>query len=331
MNPLFSVGVTSYKRYDLLKECLNSIIRQTFTDYEVIVGNDYPEQNISAAFLGIDDPRIRYVNHAKNMGPIHNANALLSMSKGRYFTWLADDDMHLPNFLEIAQATLVSRKSTTCVFTSYMYGETYPGVPAVFEDRCDLYSGGDFLKRYLSRTLRAIGCYGLFDIEYLRSIGGMEHLGNGNFSPYSDNLLVIRASLLDFVSYHPADLVFFRTHENSVSYTSPNIDVYSSAQADLLSKSLEIFRSNPLKGSFHDYLSMLLDWCIKDFDSVIRRSRSISIKQIKTYLDFIQQYIAQLKGSPFHKKTSMLLMKISLLLIRDIGLRRIRLQLTSSK
>lgn len=327
MNPLFSIGVTSYKRHDLLKECLTSILNQTFADFEVIVGNDYPEQELSAALLGIDDPRIRYVNHAKNIGPIHNANALLALSQGRYFTWLADDDMHLPNFLEVVQPSLVSDQSGPCVFTSYLHGETYPGVPAVSTDSRALYQGSDFLKRYLSRTLRTIGCYGMFDIEYLRSIGGMEHLGHGYFSPYSDNLLVIRAGLLGSVVYHHGELVFFRTHESSVSYRSPNIDVYASAQADFLSKSLGIIKSGPLRSNFHDYLFMLLDWCIKDFDSVIRRSGSVSPQQIRTYRNMIQKYVGYLSGSPFYSRAWILFVKIALLLIRDMGLRRIRLHL----
>jgi len=325
MNPFFSIGVTSYKRYDLLKECLTSILLQTFPDYEVLVGNDYPEQEISAAFLGIDDPRIRYVNHAQNLGPIHNANALLAMSKGRFFTWLADDDMHLPEFLGIVHSSLTANHFPSCVFTSYLHGETYSGGPTVPSDRGVLYKGSDFLKQYLSRTLRTVGCYGLFDIGYLRGIGGMEHLGHGYFSPYSDNLLAIRAGLLDTVVYHHVPLVFFRTHETSVSYTSPNIDIYASAQADLLSKSLGIFRSNPLRNNMPDYLFLLLDWCVKDFDSVIRRAGSVSTAQLRSYFHMMQYYIAHLAGSPLSRRAWASFAKIALLLVRDMGLRRIRL------
>ena len=39
--PFFSIGVTTYNRKELLKQTLISIINQTFTDFEVIVGNDY--------------------------------------------------------------------------------------------------------------------------------------------------------------------------------------------------------------------------------------------------------------------------------------------------
>lgn len=325
MKPFFSIGVTSYKRYDLLRECLESILLQTFTDFEIIVGNDYPEQEISADFLGIDDPRIRYVNHAKNVGPIHNANALLALSKGRYFTWLADDDMHLPNFLEVVHPSLASGPPPPCLFTSYLCGETYPGAQAAASGFRESYRGGEFLDRYLSRTLRTIGCYGLFDSDYLRGIGGMEHLGRGYFSPYSDNLLVVRAGLLDSVIYHSAELVFFRTHATSVSYTSPNIDVYAGAQADFLAKSLAILGTGSLKEHCHAYLFMLLDWCVKDFDSVVRRSGSISTRQIRTYLQMLRRYLGYLSGTSFSRQAWTSFAKIALLMTRDLGLRRIRL------
>ena len=181
MKPFLSIGVTSYKRYDLLRECLTSILQQEFADFEIIVGNDYPEQKISAEFLGIDDPRIRYINHPRNMGPIHNANALLSMANGRYFTWLADDDMYLPSFLKTAHAFLMDCDYPSCIFTSYVQGESYPLAIEELEGKPEIYKGTEFLKQYLLKNIRTIGCYGVFASAYLRSIGGMEHIGNRTF------------------------------------------------------------------------------------------------------------------------------------------------------
>ena len=97
--PLFSIGVTTYDRVELLIETLSSITAQTFTDFEVIVGNDNPERTLTAEALGVDDQRIRFVNHASNLGELNNMNTLLDISRGRYFTWLADDDLYAPTFL----------------------------------------------------------------------------------------------------------------------------------------------------------------------------------------------------------------------------------------
>ncbi len=319
MKPFYSIGVTSYKRYDLLKECLTSILQQDFADFEIIVGNDYPEQEISAEFLGIDDPRIRYINHPRNIGPIHNANALLSLAEGRYFTWLADDDMYLPNFLKTVHASLLDSNCPPCIFTSYLHGETNPEVTEELEGEPKLYKGAEFLKQYLLRNLNVIGCYGVFDTGYLRSIGGMEHIGNGHFSPYADNLLVIKACRLDSVAYLDTPLVFFRTHNGSVSYVSTNIGVYRSAQSDLLSKSLDIFKDKHLEHGYDENMFLLLKWCIRDYCCVMARSGSIKLGEGIKYIFNIREFISSVRGTPFYWKFIGFCAKMTIKLIWDIS------------
>src|SRR5512138_3932148 len=75
MSPLFSIGITTYERRELLKETLGSITRQTFGDFEAIVGNDHTSVPLSRRLLGVEDPRVRIVNHPANLGEVRNMNA----------------------------------------------------------------------------------------------------------------------------------------------------------------------------------------------------------------------------------------------------------------
>ncbi|MFA4853438.1 MAG: glycosyltransferase, partial [Bacteroidales bacterium] len=77
LKPLFSIGVPTYNRKDLLKQTLLSILEQSFADFEVIVGNDFPDETISAESLGIDDRRVRFINNKQNLGELENMNSLL--------------------------------------------------------------------------------------------------------------------------------------------------------------------------------------------------------------------------------------------------------------
>lgn len=104
--PFFSVGITTYNQPDLLKQALVSILDQTFSDVEVIVGNDNPGEILSLDWFGLHDSRIRFINHPENLGERGNMNSLLSMSSGRYFTWLADDDFYDPDFLKTLNTEL---------------------------------------------------------------------------------------------------------------------------------------------------------------------------------------------------------------------------------
>ena len=127
--PFFSIGITTYERVEMLIQALNSILGQTFHDYEVIVSNDNPNRTLTGETLDIDDPRVIFINQTENLGEFHNMDYLLKTSRGRYFTWLADDDYYAPNFLqEVYKAIHTEGNEPPCVLTSFkvVYGKHIP-------------------------------------------------------------------------------------------------------------------------------------------------------------------------------------------------------------
>jgi glycosyltransferase involved in cell wall biosynthesis len=324
--PFFSIGVTTYDRRDLLKETIFSLLSQTFTNFEVIVGNDNHQETLSGALLGINDKRVYYVNRPFNLGEVANMKDLLEKSRGQYFTWLADDDLYAPVFLETIHKALIRYDHLSVIFTSYEAGTDY-GDKRMFISpaECRIWTGSEFLKAYLSKSIIAIGCYGVFRKEYLQQIGGIEKLGHG-FSPYSDNWLVIKTGLLDQVGYINSPLLFFRTHEKSISFTSPDVDAYLSAQKDLLLKSYDLLLSESLRADFSDNMFSLLAWCIRDFGAVIRRSRSISMKQVREYIAFLNKYLTKLNLSKDYLKIFLMLVRTAVVVVYDMARKRVRIR-----
>ena len=318
--PFFSIGVTTYDRVEMLIETLNSILDQTFRDYEVIVSNDNSDRTLTGESLGIHDPRVIFINQPKNLGEVYNMDFLLKASRGKYFTWLADDDLYAPVFLETIHKALVRNSNASVIFTSYMAGTHFVDERRRFISpaECRLLTGSEFLNAYLSKSIMVLGCSGVFRKEYLQKIGGMENLGQG-FSPYSDNWLVIKTSLLDQVGYVNSPLFFFRTHEKSISFASPDVDAYMSAQKDLLAKSCDLLLSESLRDNFHENMFLLLVWCLRDFGSVIRRPRSISMKQVQEYIVFLKKYATKLKGLKYYLKIWMVLMRIAIVVTLDMA------------
>jgi len=99
--PLVSVVVPSYNHARFLRERLDSILAQTFTDFEVIVLDDASTDN-SAEIIGeyANDARIRYLINEKNSGSVFVQwiNGV-GMAKGKY-VWIAEsDDVAHPDFL----------------------------------------------------------------------------------------------------------------------------------------------------------------------------------------------------------------------------------------
>ena len=293
--PFFSIGVTTYRRQVLLHEALASILRQSFEDFEVIVGNDDPDGRLSVETLGVKDARVRVVNHPSNLGEHENMKELLHIARGRYFTWLADDDLYSPGFLEQVHEALIGHEHPLCVFTSYVMGESAEALASTSEAVARSLTSREFLTGYLSRSLHVLGCYGVFERGFLTSIGGMERLGTG-FSPYSDNLLAIRAALADSVVFIDRPLILFRTHPESISWTSPDLDAYRTAQEDLCKKAVDVFAVIGLDEAFDDCLFELLDFfCVRYYYTVARRAGSLKRLALSRYLRFIVRYAARLR------------------------------------
>jgi hypothetical protein len=163
-------------------------------------------------------------------------------------------------------------------------------------------SGRDFLRAYLARSLRTIGCYAVFDAQHLRGVGGIQALGTG-FSPYADNLLAIGCGLLERVAWVDAPLVFYRTHAGSMSLTSPDLRAYATAQADLVERAFPILSSEGLVADLPANLFMLLRWCVRDFGAVVRRAGRIRGRDVIAYLRFVERSVRPLRPTAPYWRT----------------------------
>jgi glycosyltransferase involved in cell wall biosynthesis len=100
--PLVSVILPTYRRRESLKRAINSVLNQTFKDFELLVMDD---GSSDGSFDLIEDfrrtdPRIIHVRHEKNCGiPAIRVNEGIELSKGEYLAFQFDDDIWTPNAL----------------------------------------------------------------------------------------------------------------------------------------------------------------------------------------------------------------------------------------
>ena len=99
----FSILIPAYKN-EFLKECIDSVLSQTYTDFEVIVVNDASPYNIDFIINQFNDSRIHYYKNEIGFGALNvvgNWNKCLSYSCGDYVICIGDDDILLPNCLDL--------------------------------------------------------------------------------------------------------------------------------------------------------------------------------------------------------------------------------------
>ncbi|MBK4990288.1 glycosyltransferase [Pseudomonas sp. S36] len=95
---LFSIILTTYNRPHMLRDALNSIAGQAFTDFEVILVNDNGDP-VESLLADYDFP-VTYLRQGRNRGPAAARNAALRLASGRYVVYLDDDDLYLPDHLQ---------------------------------------------------------------------------------------------------------------------------------------------------------------------------------------------------------------------------------------
>jgi glycosyltransferase involved in cell wall biosynthesis len=98
--PVFSIILPTFNRENLLLRAIKSVLPQSFENFELIIVDDASTDNTAGIVKQFADPRIRYYNHTKNLGVAAARNSGIRIAKGRYISFLDDDDEYLPDFLK---------------------------------------------------------------------------------------------------------------------------------------------------------------------------------------------------------------------------------------
>ena len=100
--PRVSIGMPLYNSEKYLEETLDSILAQTYSDFELIISDNASTdhtQQICREYAA-NDSRISYYCNKNNLGAAKNFNRVFELSSGEYFKWAAYDDLLDPKFLQ---------------------------------------------------------------------------------------------------------------------------------------------------------------------------------------------------------------------------------------
>ena len=101
MTPKVSVIMPVYNVQHFVKSAINSVLLQTFTDFELIIVNDCATDKSLAICQSVLDHRIRIVNHKQNKGLAAARNTGIRHAIGRYIAFIDSDDMWHPDKLKL--------------------------------------------------------------------------------------------------------------------------------------------------------------------------------------------------------------------------------------
>lgn len=150
--PRVTVGLPVFNGARYLPRTLQSILSQSFKDFELIVSDnastDETEDICRTHARG--DRRVRYVRHSENRGAAWNHNCLIELAEGSFFKWAGADDLYEPEFLSFCLKELDSDPDAVLA---------YPRTVAIDECGAKLYEyspGWELLSDSPCERLRAV-------------------------------------------------------------------------------------------------------------------------------------------------------------------------------
>jgi glycosyltransferase involved in cell wall biosynthesis len=117
--PLVSIGLPVYNGDNYLADAIASVLSQTYTNLELIIADNGSQDRTAeiCRHFAAQDTRVRYVHSEQNQGAAWNYNRVVALAQGKYFRWLAHDDLLAPTTLEKSVAILETHPHVVLCFT----------------------------------------------------------------------------------------------------------------------------------------------------------------------------------------------------------------------
>lgn len=112
--PLVSIIIPTYNRSQKILRCLNTVLDQTYSNFEVFVIDDASNE----IFEYKEDPKVQVIRNASNVGPGLSRNIGMQQAKGEFMVFLDSDDYWDVNFLKVAIAALVKNPDAAMVYAN---------------------------------------------------------------------------------------------------------------------------------------------------------------------------------------------------------------------
>jgi glycosyltransferase involved in cell wall biosynthesis len=114
--PLVTVLISTYNRPAYLAEALESIFRQTYRNFEILLVRDggLPVRDVVGQF---DDPRLHFIDRDENRGLPRSFNEALAAARGEYICYLGDDDKFYPHHIAVLVDAIVKHPEYAAVYS----------------------------------------------------------------------------------------------------------------------------------------------------------------------------------------------------------------------
>jgi len=210
--------MTCYNREKFLAAAIESVLWQTFEDFELVIVDDRSTDGsveIANQYASRDN-RIRVVVNEKNLGQFANRNHAISLARGKYIKYHDSDDLMYPHCLAVMVAPMEAEPRAGLGLSGAAYWQGGPCPMLLTPKMC-------YQREFLGYGMFNGGpANALFRSEVLSELGGFEELGVG-----SDNIFWLKACARYNVLLLPADLFWYRLHTGQEFQSQTSLREYA--------------------------------------------------------------------------------------------------------
>jgi glycosyltransferase involved in cell wall biosynthesis len=157
-----SICIPTYNRKEYLKETIDSILAQTYKDFEIVVVDDGSTDGTEDMLKGLDVPVTYYWQ--QNSGDAAARNKLIELAQGKYISFIDSDDLLMPDAIERMVKIMEAENGEVIVYGSYYRidnnGKIY--------GRCKRRLHSGIITRHLFETILVHACGSMFPTRILR-------------------------------------------------------------------------------------------------------------------------------------------------------------------
>lgn len=220
--PLVSVIMPSYNHERYISEAIESVLNQTFTDFELIIIDDASKDNskqIIESFRKNDD-RIEVIFHERNMGIERTVNDCIEIAKGKFIALFASDDVWLPEKLEEQLKVFQRDPQVGLVYSdAYIINERKNNEITKFSDTYTFYKGDIYTKLLCAYSKFIPGLTIMVKKECFDRVGLLDPETHG-IGDYDMLLRISKQYNVDFVD---KPLAKYRQHSSNISLDTINM------------------------------------------------------------------------------------------------------------
>jgi glycosyltransferase involved in cell wall biosynthesis len=208
---LVSVGLPVYNGSPLIGAAIESILNQTFRDFELIISDNASTDGTEAICRGYAarDPRIRYYRSTDNRGSSWNFNHVFELSQSPYFKWVAHDDMCAPQFIERCVEILDHHPEVVLCYPRTTDIDDQGRYLGDYDDRFDLRSPKPY-ERFLQCIIASARCSPVFGLIRSSTLATTPLMGSFVANDY---IILAQLALRGQFYEIPERLFFHREHK----------------------------------------------------------------------------------------------------------------------